>query len=228
MYETRAMTSGTAIFDMNETTLDLAPVRRLVDDLLPATGGFTVWFQRLLQLSMATTSTGAGFIEFGALARNAFDAVAASSDDDPGDEAFATVAAAIGAIKPFPEVPDAMARLKQAGWQLVALTNSGQAMVDGQVAASGMADLFDHVLSVESVQTYKPSAAPYEHAVAVAGCEPADAWMIACHDWDLAGARAVGLQTVFIERPHMTYAPTWPAPELSVADFTALADALIN
>lgn len=222
------MTPGTAIFDMNETTLDLAPVRRLVDGYLPSAGGFTVWFQRLLQLSMATTSTGAGFLEFGALARDAFEAVAASGDDAPDSDAFPAVAAAIGAIKPFPEVPAAMKRLKQAGWQLIALTNSGQAMVDGQVERSGMAELFDHVLSVESVQTYKPAAAPYEHALSVAGSDPSNTWMVACHDWDLAGARAVGLQTAFVQRQLMTYAPTWPEPELSVVDFTALADALIS
>lgn len=220
------MTPSTAIFDMNETTLDLAPVRQLVDSHLGSAGGFTVWFQRLLQLSMATTATGAGFLEFGALARDAFDAVEASADDEPDSDAFAEVAQAIVSIRPFAEVPAALARLKQAGWQLIALTNSGQAMVDGQVERSGLAEVFDHVLSVESVQTYKPAAAPYEHAIAVAGCEPGEAWMVAAHDWDLAGARAVGLQTAFIQRPQMSYAPTWPDPELSVVDFTALADAL--
>lgn len=220
--------SGVAIFDMNETTLDLAPVRALVDELLPRAGGFTVWFQRLLQLSMATTSTGLGFIDFGTLAGQAFSAVAASADDSPPDDAFGRVAAAIGAIAPFPEVPAAMQRLHDAGWKLIALTNSGQAMVDGQVAGSGMAELFDHVISVESVQAYKPVAAPYEHALSVVGCDAVDAWMVACHDWDLAGARAVGLRTAFVERPHMSYAPTWPAADLSVADFTALADALLS
>lgn len=222
------MTPGTAFFDMNETTLDLTPVRQVVDRQLGSAGGFTVWFQRLLQLTMATTTTGVGFLEFGALARDAFDAVAASGDDEPGSDAFAEVAEAIAAIGPFPEVPAAMARLKDAGWQLVALTNSGQAMVDGQVERSGMANVFDHVLSVESVQTYKPSPAPYEHALSIAGCEPGNAWMVASHDWDLAGARAVGMKTAFVQRTHMTYAPTWPAPELSVLDFTALADALVG
>ncbi|MFT7650237.1 MAG: hypothetical protein ACI8Y4_005006 [Candidatus Poriferisodalaceae bacterium] len=85
---------------MNETTLDLTPVRQLVDRELVAAGGFTVWFQRLLQLSMATTSTGAGFREFGALAGDAFRAVAATAEDDPSEDAFAAVAAEIAAIKP--------------------------------------------------------------------------------------------------------------------------------
>ena len=222
------MATGVAIFDMNETTLDLAPVRTLVDELLPKAGGFTVWFQRLLQLSMATTATGAGFSDFGTLAGNAFSAVAATADDTPGTDGFARVAAAIGAITPYPEVPAAMKRLRAAGWNLVALTNSGQAMVDGQVQNNGLTPLFDHVLSVESVQTYKPAAAPYEHALSVAGCDASDAWMVACHDWDLAGARAVGMNVAFIERAGMSYAECFAPADLSVQDFTALAEALIN
>lgn len=219
--------TNVAVFDMNETTLDLAPVRALVDDLLPEAGGFTVWFQRLLQLSMATTATGMDFHDFGTLARHAFDAVAGSAGDAPTDDAFGTVAAAIGAIAPYPGVPDGLARLRDGGWTLVALTNSGQAMVDGQVERSGLTPLFDHVLSVESVSTYKPAAAPYEFALSTVGCKPTDAWMIACHDWDLAGARAAGMHTVFVERAGMSYAGVWPAPDHSVADFTALADALL-
>jgi len=216
-----------AVFDMNETTLDLAPVRELVDRHVPLGGGFTVWFQRLLQLSMATTTTGAGFIDFGTLARQAFDAVAASNGDAPADGAFAEIAAAIGSIAPYPEVPPALAELRDAGWMTIALTNSGQAMVEGQCAKAGLTDAFDHIISVESVQTYKPSRAPYEHAATVAGVDASAMWMVACHDWDLAGARAAGYNTAFVARPAMTYADTWPPADVHVADFTALVHALI-
>jgi len=219
--------ANVAIFDMNETTLDLAPVRALVDELLPEAGGFSVWFQRLLQISMATTATGMDFDDFGTLARHAFEATAATAGDTPAADAFGSVAAAIGAIAPYPEVVDGLTRLRDGKWTLVALTNSGQAMVDGQVERSGITALFDHVFSVESVSTYKPAAAPYEHAIATVGCAPGDAWMVACHDWDLAGARSAGMRTVFVERAGMSYAGVWPAPDHSVADFTALADALL-
>jgi 2-haloacid dehalogenase len=84
------------------------------------------------------------------------------------------------------------------------------------------------VLSVETTQTYKPAPAPYQLALTTASCDLSDAWMVACHDWDLAGARAVGMNTAFVERSAMSYATTWPAPELSVPDFAALAEALID
>jgi|GEM_PF-2966343 len=51
-------------------------------------------------------------------------------------------------------------------------------------------------------------------------------WMVACHDWDLAGARATGMRTAFVRRPHMAYAPSYAAPDVDVADFVELAEAL--
>jgi len=42
--------SRVAIFDVNETTLDLSPVRQVVDDLTGPAGGHTVRFEKLLQL----------------------------------------------------------------------------------------------------------------------------------------------------------------------------------
>ncbi|MEM7276125.1 MAG: hypothetical protein AAF547_23830, partial [Actinomycetota bacterium] len=60
--------TGIAVFDMNETTLDLGPVAAVVDRLLSEGGaGFTVWFQKLLQLSMTTGAVGE-HVEFGTLA----------------------------------------------------------------------------------------------------------------------------------------------------------------
>jgi 2-haloacid dehalogenase len=220
------MSARVIAFDMNETTLDLAPVRAVVDEHLADAGGFTVWFQKLLQLSMATTVTGE-FLPFGTLAKHSFDAVADTQATTPPADAFAAVATAIGSIQPYAEVPAGLERLRDGGWTTIALTNSGQDMVEGQCRNAGLADLFDHIVSVEQVQVYKPWPTPYLHAATVAGIEPADLWMVACHDWDLAGARNAGLKTAFIERPHMSYADSYPAADLRVANFMRLADELL-
>lgn len=214
-----------AVFDINETTLDLAPVRIVVDDLLGTAGGFTVWFQRLLQLSMTVTATG-GFEEFGTLARQALDAVADTGSGRLAPGSWDRVAAALGSLQPYPDVAPGLARLRDVGWSTMALTNSGLATVTGQLERAGLTGLFDRVLSVDAVAAYKPAPAPYRHAVDVAGVEPTTMWMVACHDWDLAGARAVGLSTAFIERASMSYADTFEPPELSVLDFEELAAVL--
>jgi 2-haloacid dehalogenase len=214
------------VFDMNETTLDLAPVRNAVDTVAGEAGGFTVWFQKLLQLSMTVTATEMEFIGFGTLARHALEAVLdAEGSAETGDE-WAAVASAFGQLEAYPDVKSGLERLRGAGLATMALTNSEQAAVESQCENAGLRHLFDHIASVGAVSAYKPSPAPYQHAAQVAGLEPGEMWMVACHDWDLAGARAVGLRTAFIARPGMSYAPTYPAPDLFVADFGELADQL--
>ena len=220
-------TSGASVvvFDINETTLDLKPVRAAVDELLGPEGGFQVWFPRLLQLSM--TAGIAGFVDFSTLARHAAEATAAAGGRSISDADWEPVTHAFTRLRAYPDVTEGLIRLQAAGLKTVALTNSSLAAVQAQLDGATVASLFDHILSVESVATYKPAAAPYLYAAAVTGAPASEMWMVACHDWDLAGARAAGLSTAFVRRPGMSYAPTFPEPEMVVADFIELAERLL-
>lgn len=218
---------STAVFDVNETTLDLAPVREVVDELVGPEGGFRAWFARLIQLSM-TVSAANRYAPFTDLARDALDAVAATGGRGMGDRDWSRVADAFGALGPYPDVAAGLAALRDAGWTLAALTNSPRASVVSQFERAGLIGSFDHVLSVETVGRFKPSPEPYLHALAELRVDAGAAWMVACHDWDLAGARAVGMRTAYVRRPGMSYARSHPAPDLAVADFRELAERLID
>ena len=217
-----------AVFDINETTLDLGPVRMVIDELVGSQGGARAWFSRLLQLSMTLTATG-GYVDFSTLARQALEAVVATTGTGRviDDVAWGRVAAAMATLQAHPDVAPALDRLRGAGWTTVALTNSAGDTVTEQLRGAGLAPRFDHILSVDSVRRYKPAPAPSEHAAAAVGADPSQMWMVACHDWDLVGARAVGLATAFVTRPGRSWAPTFPPPDLVVGDFGALADHLL-
>ena len=214
------------VFDVNETTLDLAPVRHTVDQLLGPEGGFVVWFQKLLQLSMATTAAGY-YLDFSQLAGSALHAVAATSGRSLADNAMADVGAAFGELEAYPDVIEGLTTLRDAGWTTIALTNSAPAAVNSQLKAAGLTALFQHIVSVEEVRTYKPAAAPYRHVADLVGKKPEQLWMVACHDWDLAGARAVGYSAAFIQRPGMSYASCYEPADISVSDFNDLATQLM-
>jgi len=216
----------TAIFDINETTLDLSPVRQVVDDLTGPAGGHTVWFQKLLQLSMTATIT-ENYVDFTTLARAALDAVAEAGGRRLPVDAWDRVASAMGSLVAYPEVHAGLRLLREADWTTVALTNSAPATVETQLAHADLTPLFDLILSVDAVRSYKPAGAPYTYAAEQVGAEPGDLWMVACHDWDLAGARAVGMSTAFVARPAMSYSPNYPSPEITADDFKHLTDQLI-
>lgn len=218
--------ASVAVFDINETTLDLSPVRDVVDDVLGRSGGFGSWFGRLLQTSMAVTATGR-FHDFGVLARAALDSVAQSDGRPLPDAAWDRVGQAMAGLAPHPDVVAGLDALAAQGWRLLALTNSAQASVDAQLAGVGLHSRFEAVLSVDGVRAFKPAAAPYRLALTTAGVQPADAVMVAAHDWDLAGAKAIGMSTAFIARPLMPFAHSvYPAADHTVADFEELAGAL--
>ncbi len=219
--------SGIAVFDMNETTLDLGPVRKVIDRTLAHPGAAGMWFGRLLQLSMAVSATGR-YESFTDLARAALDSVSASVTGQPAvaDPEWDEVREAILTLPPHRDVPAGLASLQAGGWRLFALTNSAQAAVEAQLTNAGLADRFEAIVSVEAVQKFKPAPEPYRHIAKVADAEPRGMWMVASHDWDLAGAKAVGMRTAFVERPGTRFNPIFPPADVVVADFIELADRL--
>lgn len=217
--------ANVALFDMNETTLDLAGVRSTVNDLLDSEHGFTMWFQKLLQMAMTSAATDV-YQDFGVLAPSALRTMARSLQVELADDSVPRLGAALGAIAPFPDVVEGLEALRAAGWKTIPLTNSSLAGVTAQVEGNGLSHLFDDILSVDMVQRFKPHSEPYQHALAVGGAAAENTWLVACHDWDLAGARAIGLKTAYVARPHMDYADSYPAPDVFVNNFVELAAAL--
>lgn len=211
------------VCDVNETLLDLAPLREPLERHL-GPGGTALWFARLVHHAAVVTLVDRHqpFHELGA---HAFRATAIAVGGDPAG--WDELAAAFGSLPAHPDVADALDRFRAAGWTVGALTNSAPESVDAGLRAAGIHDRFDRVLSVEEVGRFKPAPEPYRHACAALGVEPADAWMVACHDWDLAGAAAVGMRTAFLSRPGMPRSEAHQAPDLVVDDLEALAEALL-
>ena len=52
--------------------------------------------------------------------------------------------------------------------------------------------------------------------------------MVAAHDWDILGARSVGIAGAFIDRPGVVWGSREPLPELVGPDLGAIADQLID
>jgi 2-haloacid dehalogenase len=82
---------------------------------------------------------------------------------------------------------------------VVALSNGGFALLTHLVKEADLR--FDAILSSELARTYKPDPAVYRTAAGLLGVEPARMLLVACHAWDITGARNAGLRTAFLERP---------------------------
>jgi 2-haloacid dehalogenase len=110
------------------------------------------------------------------------------------------------------DVPKGLEKLLDAGYVLVAFTNSSQRVLDEQLHHAGLIHYFEQGLSVEMVHRFKPDGHTYQAAVQHLGVAPAEALLIAAHGWDVAGAQRAGLATGFIARPGQTLYPLAPPP----------------
>jgi 2-haloacid dehalogenase len=138
------------------------------------------------------------------------------------DEVRALVAE-IEKLRPFPEVPAALARL-QTSYRLVVLSNGDPDMLE--TAKQYHQVPFDQVISVAAAGSFKPHVATYRKAAELAGV-PMDAVLfVANHAFDCIGAKAAGMRTAFIDRRSRPFGITPHQPDIMVPSMTALADAM--
>ncbi len=92
--------------------------------------------------------------------------------------------------------------------------------------------VWDAVISCEMIGTYKTKPEAYLTAAKWLQLKPQEILMVACHNFDLNAARAVGFQTAFVRRPLEWGAGGPPDPNphpectMAVDTFGALADKL--
>ena len=127
-------------------------------------------------------------------------------------------------LEPFPEVPDALRRLKSAGATLAILSNSDPDMLDDLVASAALAGVFDHVMSARAAATFKPAPQVYALASKAFAVAPDAIGFVSSNRWDAAGAKAFGFRTVWLNRRALPdeYLD-FPADE-TIADLSELAE----
>jgi 2-haloacid dehalogenase len=127
-------------------------------------------------------------------------------------------------LKPFPEVPAALARFK-AKYRLVVLSNGDPDMLEAAKPYHGIA--FDRVISVAEAGSFKPHVATYTRAAELIGLPMDQILFVANHAFDCIGAKSAGMRTAFIDRRSRPFGETPHQPDILVPNMTALADAIV-
>lgn len=100
----------------------------------------------------------------------------------------------------YPEVPDTLQKLKAGGRKIAILSNGSPAMLEAVVKSSGLADLVQTILSVETVGVFKPHPAVYQLAVDRLRVAAPEIVFMSSNAWDAVGATAFGLRVAWINR----------------------------
>jgi 2-haloacid dehalogenase len=208
-------------FDVNETLLDLAPVRAaLVEVGRPETLLPTV-FARTLLTGVAAAAVGS-WCRF----RDAFDA-ALAQESDLGPRERAVVIEAFAELAPHRDVEPALRRLVEAGVRVVTLTHGSPGVAEAGLERGGVSPLVERSLSSEVIRAWKPAREVYLWAAGVCDVEPARLALVASHGWDVHGALRAGLTAAWFPRTERVYPAVYDPAALVAGDLAGAVDALL-
>jgi 2-haloacid dehalogenase len=213
-------------FDVNETLLDLSALDEPFREVFGDAALRPVWFAQMLQLSFVGGLTGE-YVDF-TTAQHAALRMLAERTNTPLNDAQATaIVDRMTTLPPHPEVPEALRRLRGTSLSLAALTNSVQAVAEAQLTNAGLRDLFDAVISADSVRRLKPAPEPYRAVAERFGADISDVRLVAAHAWDISGALAAGCRAALIRRPGVVASPLGTQPDIVGPTLTDVVDQIL-
>jgi 2-haloacid dehalogenase len=126
----------------------------------------------------------------------------------------------------YPDVPDALQALRDGGCRLAVLTQSSADAAEQVLQNAGIREHFEHVLSAPAGGTFKPEDLAYHAAQERLGAT--EAWFVAGHWWDVAGAAYAGLKTAWVSRTDIAYPAAMPAPDVSGPDVQSISNVILS
>jgi 2-haloacid dehalogenase len=214
------------VFDVNETLLDLGTMEPTFQRIFNDKSAMRLWFADLILYSAALTVAGV-YVPFTDIGSAVMKMLADTrgikiSDDDKKEltDKFST-------MPPYPEVPGALRKLRNAGFRLFCLTDNLLEVQTRQLEHGGIVDLFERRFSADGVKHHKPSPQAYGYVEKELRAKPSQFCMIACHTWDTLGAVAAGWEAALIKRVGNDVLGVGPQPHIVGNDLNDVADQLI-
>jgi 2-haloacid dehalogenase len=214
------------VFDVNETLLDLKSLDPAFEKHFGLADRRKEWFNEVLKLAFVTTIIGS-YSDFGVIGKSALEILEHRYGRPCTEVERNNILSLMRRLPPHEDVPPGLDLLSQAGFQLVALTNSTPATAEAQLTHAGVRGYFKFVFSVDSVRRLKPALAPYQMVAKELGVSPESLLMVAAHSWDIAGAIHAGLRGAFVARPGQILDSLTPLPAFIASDLVDLSRQIV-
>ncbi len=103
-------------------------------------------------------------------------------------------------LEAFPEVKSVLGELREAGLATAILSNGSPAMLQSAVSSAGLEGLFDAVLSVDALATFKTDPKVYQYGLDRMGVAAAQVSFQSSNGWDAYAASDFGMRVVWCNR----------------------------
>jgi 2-haloacid dehalogenase len=215
------------VFDVNETLLDLQTMEPTFKRIFGDKGDMRLWFANLIMYSLALTLADS-YVPFTDIGSAVMKMLADTQGIKINDADKRELKEKFSTMPPYPEVPAALRKLRNAGFRLFTLTNNLVEVQARQLEQGGIADFFEGCFSVDSVKQYKPSRKTYAYVEKELGVAPSQLCLIACHTWDTLGAVAAGWEAALVKRVGNDVLGVGPQPQIVGDDLNDVADQLMT
>ena len=187
------------VFDAYGTLFDVHSVFGRCEEVFPGRGSdlTTIWRSKQLQYTWLRSLMGR-YEDFWQITQDGLVFACRSLGLDASQEQIDFLMQAYLSLSPFPEVTVALDALS--GIACSILSNGTPAMLESAVRNAGLAGRFEHILSVDEVRVYKPSPIVYELAEKHLGIQRSQIGFVSSNCWDVAGAKAFGLEVYWLNR----------------------------
>ena len=202
---------------------DPRPVFVLVEQLFPGHGAelSNEWRTRQFEYTWLRVAT-QRYADFWRVTADALEIAAGKLNLDLNADKRDKLLNAYLALKAWPDVPLALASLKQSGFRLAFLSNFTPSMLDANIKSSGLVDTFEQVLSTDQVKTYKPDPRAYQLGIDSLKLRPEEILFVAFASWDAAGAKLFGYPTFWLNRQKLPAEKLDATPDGTGESFTQL------
>ncbi|QSB19072.1 haloacid dehalogenase type II [Pseudomonas sp. 15A4] len=132
--------------------------------------------------------------------------------------------ATLGRIEPHPDVPEALARLRE-HYRIAVISNTSDHLIADTITA--IATPINFVITAQQARAYKPDHALFHHAYAAMGVTKDETIHVAMGQFsDLKVCQELGIRSVWIDREGEPLDPAWQ-PDAVLKDLSRLPQLLM-
>jgi 2-haloacid dehalogenase len=131
----------------------------------------------------------------------------------------------------LPAFDDALPALRalEGNYLMFAFSNGTPAALKKVLGHNDLLPLFDGLVSVDEVKSFKPDPAVYAYARRATGAMDQPLCLVSSNAWDVIGARSAGLMAIWVQRdPHKVFEDWGVEPTATVNSLSELPGVLSN
>ena len=224
----RAERHGVIALDVYGTLVDPSGIVRELGESFGARApaATQLWREKQLEYTFRRTLM-RSYVDFDTCTLQALRYVSASFGVTLGEAHERALLDAYLRLPAFPEVRSALAKLRRAGYRLVALTNGTERSVRALLENAALGEYLEAVLSVERVRSFKPDPAVYALLDTVRGARDAPTWLVSGNPFDVIGAKGCGMKAAWLRRdPQRMFDPWELSADIVARDLEELCELL--